>query len=415
MNTREKRVVITGMGIVSPVGLDVPTMWNNVVGGVSGIGPITVFDTTEFDAHIAGEVHGFDPHNYMSPKDARRMDRFVQYAVACLEQALAESRLEINDQNCYQVGANIGAGVGGIWTYDREFHVLNEKGPRRINPFLITMIIVDAAAVQVALRTGARGPNFGVTSACATGADSIGLAYETIRHGRAKAMFTGGVEAAITPIGVAAFDRMGALSRCNDEPTRASRPFDAERDGFVLSDGGGVLILEDLDHALQRGAEPLAEVIAYASTSDAVHLTAPDKEGVGAANCMQLAIDLAGLQPGDIGYINAHGTSTRIGDVAETLAIKQVFAERAHHTPISSTKSMTGHLLGGAGALEVVICVKALQTGILPPTINQSTPDPQCDLDYVPNHARKTDPQVVMSNSFGFGGHNTTLVLKKWE
>ena len=412
---REKRVVITGMGVVSPVGLDVPTMWQNVVNGVSGIRRITGFDTTEFDACIAGEAHGFDPLNYMSAKEARRMDRFVQYAVAALEEALAQSKLEINEHNSYQVGANVSTGVGGIQTYDREFRVLDEKGPRRVNPFLITMIIIDAAAVQVALRTGARGPNFGIASACATGGDAIGLAYETILHGRAKAMITGGVEAAVTSMGVAAFDRMGALSHRNDDPARASRPFDADRDGVVLSDGGGVLILEDLDYALSRGAVPLAEVIAYASTSDAVHLAAPDKEGVGAANCMQLAIELARLQPADIGYVNAHGTSTRAGDSAETLAIKQVFGEHAYRIPVSSTKSMTGHLLGGAGALEAIICTKALETGILPPTINQTTPDPQCDLDYIPNKARKTDPQVVMSNSFGFGGHNTTLLLKKWE
>jgi len=412
---REKRVVITGTGVVSPVGLDVPTMWQNVVNGVSGIRRITGFDTTEFDACIAGEAHGFDPLNYMSAKEARRMDRFVQYAVAALEEALAQSKLEINEHNSYQVGANVSTGVGGIQTYDREFRVLDEKGPRRVNPFLITMIIIDAAAVQVALRTGARGPNFGIASACATGGDAIGLAYETILHGRAKAMITGGVEAAVTSMGVAAFDRMGALSHRNDDPARASRPFDADRDGVVLSDGGGVLILEDLDYALSRGAVPLAEVIAYASTSDAVHLAAPDKEGVGAANCMQLAIELARLQPADIGYVNAHGTSTRAGDSAETLAIKQVFGEHAYRIPVSSTKSMTGHLLGGAGALEAIICTKALETGILPPTINQTTPDPQCDLDYIPNKARKTDPQVVMSNSFGFGGHNTTLLLKKWE
>ena len=412
---REKRVVITGMGVVSPVGLDVPTMWQNVVNGVSGIRRITGFDTTEFDACIAGEAHGFDPLNYMSAKEARRMDRFVQYAVAALEEALAQSKLEINEHNSYQVGANVSTGVGGIQTYDREFRVLDEKGPRRVNPFLITMIIIDAAAVQVALRTGARGPNFGIASACATGGDAIGLAYETILHGRAKAMITGGVEAAVTSMGVAAFDRMGALSHRNDDPARASRPFDADRDGVVLSDGGGVLILEDLDYALSRGAVPLAEVIAYASTSDAVHLAAPDKEGVGAANCMQLAIELARLQPADIGYVNAHGTSTRAGDSAETLAIKQVFGEHAYRIPVSSTKSMTGHLLGGAGALEAIICTKALETGILPPTINQTTPDPQCDLDYIPNKARKTVPQVVMSNSFGFGGHNTTLLLKKWE
>jgi len=309
----------------------------------------------------------------------------------------------------------VGSAVGGIQTYHNEFHVLEEKGPRRINPFLATMIVVDAAAVQVALRTGARGPNFGVVSACATGADSIGMAYDAIRHGRALAMITGGVDATLTPISLAAYDRVGALSHRNDEPALASRPFDGERDGFVPGEGGAVLVLEDLQQALQRGAEPLAEVISYASTSDAIHLTAPDKEGEGAATCMQLACNLGGLSPREIDYINAHGTSTRLGDVAETVALKQVFGEYAYRLPISSTKSMTGHLVGGSGALEAAICVQALRSGTLPPTINQTTPDPECDLDYIPNQARVTHPEIVMSNSFGFGGHNASLILKKWS
>jgi beta-ketoacyl-acyl-carrier-protein synthase II len=403
------------MGIISPVGLDVATMWQNLICGVSGIGPLTAFDTTDFEARIAGEARGFDPLNYMSAKEARRMDRFAQFAVACLEQAMQQSRLEVNEHNAYQVGSNIGSAVGGIQTYHNEFIVLEEKGPRRINPFLATMIVIDAAAVQVALRTGARGPNFGVTSACATGADSIGLACDAIRYGRASAMITGGVDATLTPISLAAYDRVGALSHRNDEPTKASRPFDGDRDGFVPSEGGAVLVLEELDHALSRGAEPLAEIISYASTSDAIHLTAPDKEGEGAAYCMQLACEAAGLPPQEIDYINAHGTSTRIGDIAETIAIKQVFGEYAYRVPISSTKSMTGHLVGGSGSLEAAICVQALRTGTLPPTINQTTPDPQCDLDYIPNQARLTNPEIVMTNSFGFGGHNATLILKKWR
>ncbi len=415
MNTHQKRVVITGMGVISPVGLDVDSMWHNLVCGVSGIGPLTAFDTTDFEARIAGEARGFDPQNYMSIKEARRMDRFAQFAVAALGQAMDQSKLVINEHNAYQVGSNVGSAVGGIATYHNEFHVLEEKGPRRINPFLATMIVVDAAAVQVALRTGARGPNFGVASACATGADSIGMAYDAIRHGRAQAMITGGVDATLTPISLAAYDRVGALSHRNDEPALASRPFDGERDGFVPGEGGAVLVLEDLQHALQRSAEPLAEVISYASTSDAIHLTAPDKEGEGAATCMQLACDLGGLSPTEIEYINAHGTSTRLGDVAETVALKQVFGEYAYHLPISSTKSMTGHLVGGSGALEAAICVQALRSGTLPPTINQTTPDPQCDLDYIPNQARVTHPNIVMSNSFGFGGHNATLILKKWS
>ena len=415
MNYTEKRVVITGMGVITPVGLDLASMWQNLICGVSGIGPITYFDTTDFDARIAGEVLGFDPLNYMSAKEARRMDRFAQYAVAALEQAMAQSKLEVNEHNAFLVGANVASAVGGISTYHHEFQVMEEKGPRRINPFLPTMIVVDAAAVQVALRTGARGPNFGIASACASGADSIGLAYEIIRQGRAKAMICGGTDATIMPISVAAYDRVGALSHRNDEPTKACRPFDGERDGFVPGDGGAVLILEELGFAQRHGAEPMAEVVGYASNSDAIHVTAPDKEGDGAASCMQMAMECAGLSRDQIGYINAHGTGTLIGDVAETVAIKLAFGEYAYQVPISATKSITGHLIGGAGALEAAICVQALCTGMLPPTINQTTPDPQCDLDYVPNCARKTDPEFVMTNSFGFGGHNATLILKKWR
>ena len=415
MNYTNKRVVITGIGVISPVGLDVAGMWQNLICGVSGIGPITAFDTTNYEARIAGEARGFDPLNYMSAREARRMDRFAQYAIACLGQALAQSGLEVNEHNAFQVGVNIGSAVGGILSYHHEFHVLEEKGPRRINPFLPTMIVIDSAAVQAALRTGARGPNFGVASACATGADSIGLAYETIRIGRAQAMICGGADATIAPISIAAYDRVGALSHRNDEPAKACRPFDVERDGFVPGDGGAVLILEELGFALHHGAEPLAEVVGYASNSDAINIVAPDKEGEGAAACMQSAMDSAGLGLEQIHYINAHGTSTRLGDVAETVAIKQVFGEHAYQVPVSATKSMTGHLIGGAGALEAVICVQALRTGILPPTINLDTPDPQCDLDYVPNQARKTDPEYVMSNSFGFGGHNAALILKKWQ
>lgn len=415
MKHTNTRVVITGIGVISPVGLDVASMWQNLVSGVSGIGIITAFDTTNFEACIAGEVRGFDPLNYMSAREARRMDRFAQYAIACLGQALAQSGLVVNEDNAFQIGVNIGSAVGGITSYHNEFHVLEEKGPRRINPFLPTMIVIDSAAVQTALRTGARGPNFGVASACATGADSIGLAYETIRNGRAQAMICGGADATISPLSIAAYDRVGALSHRNDEPAKACRPFDVERDGFVPGDGGAVLILEELGFALRHGAEPLAEVVGYASNSDAINIVAPDKEGEGAANCMQTAIDCAGLEIKQIHYINAHGTSTRLGDVAETVAIKQVFGEHAYQVPVSATKSMTGHLIGGAGALEAVICVQALRTGILPPTINLNTPDPQCDLDYVPNQARKADPEYVMSNSFGFGGHNATLILKKWQ
>lgn len=410
-----KRVVVTGMGVISPVGLDVPAAWRNLVNGCSGIAPITCFDAREFDVRIAGEVHGFDPLDYLSPRDVRRTDRFSQYALAALEQTLAQAKLEIDRHDPYEVGAIVGSGVGGIWTYTQELDVLREKGPRRVNPFLIPIITVDVAAVQVALRTGAQGPNFGVASACATGADAVGQAFEVIRRGDALAMFTGGVEAAVSPIGVAAFDRMRALSRRNDRPEAASRPFDAGRDGFVMADGGAILLLEELEFALRRGAEPLAEILAYACTSDAVHLAAPDVEGAGAARCMARALSRAGLLPEQVSYINAHGTSTPTGDPAETRAIKSVFGPAAYRIPVSSTKSMTGHMLGGAGAMEAVVCVQALRTGLIPPTINQEARDPACDLDYVPNQPRRADLETVLSNSFGFGGHNVSLVFKRWQ
>lgn len=407
------RVVVTGIGVISPVGLDFPTAWNNLISGRSGIQPITSFDTSNFEVRIAGEAHGFDPLGFMSAKEARRTDRFVQFAAAALEEALAQSRLTVGS-NAYNVGVIIGSGVGGINTYTAELNVLNEKGPRRVSPFLIPSITVDVPSVYIAIRTGAKGPNFGLASACATGADAIGQAFETIRRGHAQAMITGGFEAAVSPIGVAAFDRMRALSHRNDDPCGASRPFDAERDGFVMAEGGAILILEELESALRRGAEPLAELLSYASTSDAVHLTSPDLEGQGAARCMSLAIQRARIRPEDVFYINAHGTGTPTGDPAETRAIKLAFGEHAYRLLCSSTKSMTGHLLAGAGAFEAAVCIQALRTGIVPPTINLHTPDPECDLDYVPNRARKTRLKYALSNAFGFGGHNSTLVFKRY-
>jgi 3-oxoacyl-[acyl-carrier-protein] synthase II len=411
----QKRVVVTGMGVISPLGLDVPTLWQNLVAGRSGIAPITLFDTDGMDVRIAGEAHGFEATNYMSAKDARRADRFTQFAIAALSEAQAQSGLVIDDHNAADVGVIVGSGVGGISTYSHEFAVLNEKGPRRVSPFLVPMITVDVPAVQIALRTGASGPNMAVTSACATGADALGQSYEAILRGHARAMFAGGFEAAVTPIGVASFDRMRALSRRNGNPTTASRPFDADRDGFVLSEGGALLILEDLDLALARGAEPLAELAAYAATSDATHIAAPDAEGVGAATCMSLAMARAGIVPEEISYVNAHGTSTPAGDPAETAAIKRALGAHAYRVPIGGTKSMTGHLIGGAGALEAVICVQALRTGVIPPTINLDRPDPACDLDYVPHRARHAELEVALSNSFGFGGHNVALVLQAYR
>ncbi len=410
----DKRVVITGMGTVSPVGLDTPTAWQALTDGRSGVGAISVFDTTGYEVRIAGEVRGFDPLNYLAAKEVRRTDRFTQYALAAVEEALAQSGLAVQDSFAYDVGVIIGSGVGGIWTYTQELNVLNEKGPHRVNPFLIPTITIDVPAVYVALRTGAQGLNHGVSSACATGADAIGEAFETIRRGHALAMFTGGVEAAVTPIGVAAFDRLRALSRRNADPPAASRPFDAGRDGFVMADGGAVLVLEELEFALRRGARPLAEILSYAATSDAVHLTAPSAEGAGAARCMRLSLERAGLQPEQVGYINAHGTSTPTGDPAEVAAIRQVFGAYTDHLPVSSTKSMTGHMLGGAGAFEAAVCVQALLHGLIPPTINQVTPDPACSLDVVPNQARPAALEAVLSNSFGFGGHNTSLVFRRY-
>ena len=410
-----RRVVITGMGAISPLGLDVPTMWRNLIDGRSGIAPITRFDTTDFGVTFAGEAHGFDPLNYMSAKDARRSDRFTQFAMAALEEVLAQSGLSVDAHNAYDIGVSVGSGIGGIATYTDELDNFRENGSRRVSPLLVPMITIDIASVQIALRTGAQGPNVGVASACATGVDSMGLAFETIRRGDAKAMIAGAVEAAVTPIGMATFDRMRALSRRNDEPERASRPFDADRDGFVLSEGGAILLLEDLDFALARGAEPLAEMIGYAATSDAIHITAPDADGSSAARCMSLALERAGVAPEEVSYINAHGTSTPLGDPAETAAIKLAMGDHAYRVPISSAKSMTGHLSAGSGALEATICVQVLRHNLIPPTINLDTPDPACDLDYVPHQARSAEVNVVLSNSFGFGGHNAVLVLKEFR
>lgn len=410
--TRDVRVVVTGLGVISPVGLDVPTMWQNLVAGRSGIGPITHFDASDFAVRIAGEAWGFDPADYMSAKAARRTDRFVQFAIAATQQAMAQARLTVDPAIADQVGVIVGAGVGGINTYSRELRVLTEKGPRRVSPLLIPMITVDVAAVQIAILTGARGPNFGLVSACSTGSDAIGQAYESIRRGDAQAMIAGGTEAAVTPVGVAAFDRMRALSHRNEEPERASRPFDAERDGFVMGEGGAIVVLENSSFAERRGAEPLVEVVGYANTSDAVSIAAPAEGGIGAARTMSLALKKADLSPEEVDLVSAHGTSTPSGDVHETLALKRVFGARAHKVPISATKSMTGHLLGAAGALQAVITVMAIRGGIIPPTINYTMPDPQCDLDYVPNVARRASIRVALSNSFGFGGHNVALVFK---
>ena len=412
---RARRVVITGMGVISPVGLNVPTMWENLTSSRSGIGPITLFDASNFASQIAGEAHGFDPLEYMPARDARRSDRFTQFAIAALHEVEAQSRHEMDSHSTNDIGVIVGSGIRSVETYTQELDGFREKGPRRVSPVLIPMITVDFPAVQIALRTGARGPSFAVSSACATGSDAIGQSYETILRGRAKAMFAGSFEATVNPITIASLDRMRAVSRRNDDPAGASRPFDAERDGFVAAEGGGILLLEEISFALARGAKPLAEVVGYAATSDAIHVTAPDANGKGAARCMSLAMERAGVSPSDISYINAHGTSTWLGDLAETNAIKEAMGEQTYRVPISSTKSMTGHLAGGAGALEAAICVQALRTGIIPPTINLETPDRACNLDYVPNRSRAAGVEITVSNSFGFGGHNAALVLRAYR
>lgn len=393
------------------MGLDVPTLWENLATGRSGIRPISGFDTGGFNVTIAGEVPGFDPLAYMPAKDARRTDRFTQSALAALGEALGQSGLQITAHNAGEIGVIVGSGVGGIWTYSAELEVLRTKGPKRVNPLLVPTISVDVPAVQIALRTGAKGPNFADSAACATGAQALGEGYETLRHGHALAMLAGGFEDAVTPIGIASFDQLRDLSLRNHNPAGASRPFDGERDGFVMADGGALLILEELGFARARGADPLAEILSLAATSAAVHLTAPDQDGAGAARCMQLALARAGLDPEQIDYINAHATGTPNGDIAEVRAIQAVCGGRRRRIPVSSTKSMTGHLLAGAGSLEAAICVQTLHQQLLPPTTNQHTPDPACDLDTVPNDARPAVVTNVLTNAFGFGGHNVSLIL----
>jgi beta-ketoacyl-acyl-carrier-protein synthase II len=387
--------------------------WANVKAGHSGIRPITLFDTEKFRVKIAGEAWGFDAQNYMSAKEARRADRNVQFALAATQEAVRHAQLTINSANADDVGVLIGTGAAGIWTYTAQQKVMDEAGPTRLSPLLIPMITVDSASVQVSIATGARGPNFGVASACSTGSNAIGEAFEMIRRGDAEVMLAGGTEAAVTPLGIGGFDQMNALSRHNENPAAASRPFDGERDGFVLSEGAGVLVLESLEHAQGRGAEPLAEILAYAVTTDALHFTNPDPAGKQAARAIQRALSKAGLQPEQVDYLNAHATGTPLGDVFEVTAIKRALGEAARTVPVSATKSVTGHMLGAAGAAEAIFTTLALREQILPPTINQHTPDPVCDLDFVPNVARAAQLDVALSTAFGFGGHNTVLVFRR--
>ncbi|MBL7119972.1 MAG: beta-ketoacyl-ACP synthase II [Dehalococcoidia bacterium] len=406
------RIVITGMGAVSPLGLDVPSLWEALLSGKSGIDRITLFDPELFETKIAAEVKGFDAMDYMERKQARHMDRYTQFAVVASRQAVEQAKLEFDDPE--DIGVLIGSGIGGLGTLSEQLAVLAERGPSRVSPFLISMMITDGASGQVSIMMGARGVNFCATSACSSGADAIGEACEIIKRGDAQAMLAGGAEACITPIAVAGFNAAGALSTRNDEPQKASRPFDADRDGFVIGEGAAVLVLESLPHALKRGANILAEVVSYGATSDAYHITQPAAGGEGGAKAMGMALRKAGIEPKETDYINAHGTSTPLNDKAETMAIKAVFGEDAYRIPISSTKSMMGHMIGAAGAIEAMVCVLAIQHGLIPPTTNLTNPDPECDLDYVPHVARQKRVRTALSNSFGFGGHNSVLVVREY-
>ncbi len=409
-----RRVVITGMGMLTPLGLDMASTWESLVAGRSGIANITLFDASALETRFAGEVKGFDPTAYINRKDARRMDRFAQLAVAASIQAVKDSGLQIDASNQDGIGVIIGSGVGGLGTLYEQTKILLEKGPDRVSPFLAPMMIADMAAAQVSIALGVRGPNYCTTSACSSGSDGIGAAYDLVRHSEVDVMIAGGTESIINPLGVTAFSALKALSTRNDAPQQASRPFDIDRDGFVIAEGAASLVLEDLDHARRRGARIMAELIGYGATADSFHVTQPLEDGSGAAKAMQLAIRRAGIQPSEVDYINAHGTATPLNDVMETRAIKTALGESARKVAISSTKSMTGHMIGAAGAAEAAFSILSIMHGIMPPTINLAKPDPECDLDYVPNVARKADVRTVLSNSFGFGGHNSVLIFRKY-
>lgn len=411
----KRRVVITGLGVISPFGCGLEKFWKALIAGKSGIGPITHFDTTGFDCRIAGEVTDYDPLDYFSTKEARNLAAFVQYAAISSDEAVAHAKLDLNNIDLNRFGVLVGSGIGSIQTLQDEYQRYLDKGPKKISPHFIPRIIINEAAGQVSIRTGARGPSSCITTACSTATNAIGDAYRFIQYGDADVMIAGGTESATTILGIGGFCALKALTKQNDDPQKASKPFDLNRDGFVMAEGAGVAILESLDHAKARGATILAEMIGYGRTSDAFHITAPEPSGKGAARAMELAIRDAGLTPQDISYINAHGTSTKLNDKVETLAIKTIFKDHAKNIPISSTKSMTGHLLGAAGGIEFAACIGAIQNNIVPPTINYETPDPDCDLDYVPNKAREVEVTTAMSNSLGFGGHNASIIVKKFQ
>ena len=411
-----RRVVVTGLGAISPLGNDVETNWHGAANGISGIGPITRFDVSDLPVKFGGEVRDFSPEEAFGHREARRMDRITHLAMEAARQAMEDAQLEVNEANQYEVGAVVGCGMGGVNTIFDGMDVIREKGPTRVSPLVVPMMLPDAPSGKISMAYGLRGPTMSLATACATGNNSIGEALEIIRRGAADAMIAGSTEAGLVRLAMASFNNMGAISRRNDDPARASRPFDRDRDGFVVAEGAAMLILEELSHAKARGARIYCELVGYACTSDAFHVTAPLENGEGAQECMRRAMRDAGLGIEDIDYLNAHGTSTPLNDTSETRAIKAVFGERAYDLPISSTKSVTGHMMGAAGSLEAVICVKALEHNFIPPTINLDNPDlPECDLDYVPHTGRQANLDVVMSNSFGFGGHNAVLVFKKYQ
>jgi 3-oxoacyl-[acyl-carrier-protein] synthase II len=408
------RVVITGLGAITPLGIGVEPTWAALCAGRSGVGPITRFDASGFPVRIAAELHGFNPADYIEAKEIKKMDTFIHYAVAAAAMAVENAKLPVPIQQPERMGVYVGSGIGGLSAIEHWHVVLQTKGPQRITPFFIPMTIINLASGQIAIRVGAKGPNSCAVTACATGNHCIGDAYRIIQRGEADVMIAGGSEAAITPLGVAGFAASRALSTRNDEPAKACRPFDLNRDGFVLGEGAGIVVLESLDHARRRGASIYAELVGYGATADAYHITAPSEDGEGAARCMRLALDEAGIAPSEVGYINAHATSTS-ADAVETMAIKRAFGDAARRIPISSTKSMTGHLLGAAGGVEAVFTLLAMTRGVLPPTINYEQPDPACDLDYIPNTARSARVDVALSNSFGFGGTNACLLFRRHE
>ena len=411
--SRNHRVMITGMGIISPLGLDVATTWDGIINGRSGVDFITAFDSEGFDTQFAAEVKGFDPESYLDRKNARRMDRFAQFAAVAAQEACRQADLEPGTVDPYRVGVIIGSGIGGISTLSQQHEILIDRGPKRVSPFLIPMMLGDMASAQVSMVTGSMGANYCAVSSCSSGADALGQGWAMIRRGQEDIVLAGGSEAPLVPVAVAGFNALRALSRFNEDPAKASRPFDVQRDGFVMGEGAAVLVLESEESANRRGVTPLAEIKGYAATSDAYHLTEPMASGESAARAMSNALEEAGVDPSEVDYINAHGTSTPLNDRHETMAIKVALGEDAYRVPLSSTKSMTGHLLGSGGALEACFCVLAMENSIIPPTINLNDPDPDCDLDYTPNQARSKEINVTLSNSFGFGGHNSVLVFGK--